>query len=133
MSNNSNSGSLPGPSGGRCEAAHVDDPRPCDGPPDAVKIVDRTGAAAAGCLLHAAALLASLDGGWVHQLNGPEGSAIEVFRRAQALPPFDFLTAPRLARLDSAEPPDHPPAAADPAARARLRSPARPTRPRRSR
>jgi hypothetical protein len=79
------------PTFSRCSAAHADDPRPCDGAADAVRIVDQTGASAAGCVLHGAVLLASLDGGRVYPLNGPAGSAIAAYRLAQALPAFDLL------------------------------------------
>lgn len=74
----------------RCPAAHPEDLRPCEGPPDAVRVVDREGNAAQGCLRHAATLLSSLDRGRVYPLRGSEGSAIEVYRRAQTMPPFDF-------------------------------------------
>ena len=74
----------------RCEAAHVEDKRPCEGPPTAVRIVDRTDAEATGCLLHGAALLASIEGGRVYPLDG---SAIEVYQRAQTMRPFDFARA----------------------------------------
>jgi hypothetical protein len=47
----------------------------------------------AACPLHGAALLASLDGGRVYPLNGPNGSAIAVYAFARTLPPFDFLTS----------------------------------------
>jgi hypothetical protein len=77
----------------RCAAAHGEDPRPCEGATDAVQIVDQAGVAVAACLLHGAVLLASLDGARVYPLNGPEGSAITVFTRAQTLPPFDFLSS----------------------------------------
>ncbi len=75
----------------RCAAAHVSDPRPCQGQPDAVRVVDQTGAGAEACLLHGAVLLASLHHGWVYPLHGPQGSAITVYQRARDLPPFDFL------------------------------------------
>lgn len=75
----------------RCAAAHSDDVRQCEGQRNAVQIVDRTGASVAGCVLHGAVLLASLEGGRVAPLNGPDGAAIEAFRRAQVVPPFDFL------------------------------------------
>jgi hypothetical protein len=75
----------------RCPAAHVEDPRPCDGPPDAVRIGDRLGAGVAACPLHGAVLLASLDGGRVYPLAGPNGSAIAVYALARKLPPFDYL------------------------------------------
>lgn len=75
----------------RCAAAHSDDVRQCEGQRNAVQIIDRTGASVAGCVLHGAVLLASLEGGRVAPLNGPDGAAIEAFRRAQVVPPFDFL------------------------------------------
>jgi hypothetical protein len=77
---------------GRCAAAHADDHRPCDGLADAIQVVDRTGSSVAACLLHGAVLLASLDGGRVYPLNGPDGSAIAAYTRARSLRPFDFLT-----------------------------------------
>lgn len=80
----------------RCAAAHAEDPRPCDGPGDTVRIVDRAGAEVAACPLHGAVLLASLDRGRVYPLNGPDGAAITVYVRARALPPFDFLTGSEL-------------------------------------
>ena len=40
----------------------------------------------------------------MYRLNGPEGSAIEVFKRSQTMKPFEFLMAPRLAAQDSASP-----------------------------
>ncbi|BCB85847.1 hypothetical protein [Phytohabitans suffuscus] len=57
-----------------------------------MRVIDRTGASATGCVLHGAVLLASLDGGRVYPLNGPAGSAIAVHRLAQSLPAFDFLS-----------------------------------------
>ena len=88
---------------GQCSAAHVEDPRPCDGPTDSVRIIDQTGAATSACLLHGAALLASLERGRVYPLNGPDGSAITVFTRAQTLPALDFLTGPGVAPVTTAE------------------------------
>lgn len=73
----------------RCAAAHVEDPRRCDGPADAVRIRDREGAEAAGCVLHGAVLLASLDGGTVHP-GSVAGAATKTFQRAAALRPFLF-------------------------------------------
>ena len=64
---------------GRCAAAHVADPRPYEGLKDGVQIVDQTDAAVSACVLHGAVLLASLEGGRVYPLNGPDGSAIAVF------------------------------------------------------
>jgi hypothetical protein len=75
----------------RCAAAHVEDPSDCDGPAAAVRIVDRDNADVLGCPRHGAVTLASIDGGRVYQ--GPDcrdGDAIEVYRRAQILPPLAF-------------------------------------------
>jgi hypothetical protein len=69
---------------GWCEAAHPDDRSPCEGPRDAVRIVDSTGGHALGCLRHAAVLLAALVGGRVYPLSVP-GAAIEVYHRAARL------------------------------------------------
>ena len=88
---------------GRCTAAHVLDPRPCEGAPDTVQIVDQTGGGVAACLLHGAVLLASLDGGRVYPLGVPEGCAISVYVRARSLPPFDFLLDPSVSRMDASE------------------------------
>jgi hypothetical protein len=84
----------PGYGHGRCKAAHVADPRGCEGRPDAVRIVDQTGASTEACLRHGAVLLASLHHGRVYPLHGPHWSAILAYTRAQELPPFDFLTGP---------------------------------------
>jgi hypothetical protein len=84
----------------RCPAAHADDPRPCDGRPDAVRIVDRAGGSAPACLLHGAVLLASLEQGRVYPLADPAGSAIAVFQRARTMPPFDFLDRAGLGSSD---------------------------------
>jgi hypothetical protein len=83
----------------RCPAAHAEDSRSCDGPTDAVRIVDRTGAEVAACPLHGAVLLASLDGGRVFPLNGPAGSAIAVYVRARALPSSDFMRSQSTGRV----------------------------------
>lgn len=84
----------PSTSAPRCPAAHPADPRGCEGQPNAVRIVDQTGADIQACLLHGAVLLASIHRGRVHPLHGPQGSAIAVYTRARDLPPFDFLTGP---------------------------------------
>jgi hypothetical protein len=65
-----------------CAAAHIDDPRPCDGPADAVVVRDKFGGEASGCVRHAAAMLAAVDGSTVHAGSVP-GAAIEAFKRAQ--------------------------------------------------
>lgn len=76
---------------GQCPAAHVEDHRPCEGPSDAVRIVDRVGGEVSGCVRHGAVLLASLDGARVFP-GSVGGAAIEVYARAQRRRPFDFDT-----------------------------------------
>lgn len=68
----------------RCEAAHRDDRSPCEGPPDAVRIVDAAGGQAFGCRRHVAKLLAALAGGRVYPAAA-QGAAIEVYHRAAQL------------------------------------------------
>lgn len=104
----------------RCEAAHADDPSPCDGPVNLVRILSANGDQTLGCLRHGAVLLASLESGIVRQ--GPAGvpnAAITVHMRARGLKPFAFGTAggpypqqpdPSLTALTSAPDPDDPPA-----------------------
>ena len=73
---------------GRCPAAHPEDPAPCEGPV-VVQVTDAFGGEVVGCVLHGARLYASLTDPRVYPLPGAaEGAAIEVYRRAQALPPF---------------------------------------------
>jgi hypothetical protein len=73
----------------RCEAAHVEDRRPCEGRSDAVRIIDREGNQAWGCVLHGAKLLASLDNARVI-VGTVDGAAIETYQRARDIKPFDF-------------------------------------------
>lgn len=73
----------------RCAAAHPEDRSACEGPLDAVRVVDQAGAAVSGCVRHGAALLASLDGGRVYP-DSVQGAAIETYKRAQDLRPFEF-------------------------------------------
>jgi hypothetical protein len=81
-------------SGLRCEAAHAEDPTECEGPQDAVRVVDRHGDAQTGCVNHASAYLASLEGGRVYPASVP-GAAIEVYERAKRRRPFDFMFEPQ--------------------------------------
>lgn len=91
----------------RCQAAHRDDPTPCEGPHDAVEIRDRFMSRARdamtvgtlGCVHHGARLLASIDGGRVYP--GPSNDtgrtpgnsgAIDAYRRAQTTLPFAWHT-----------------------------------------
>jgi hypothetical protein len=80
----------------RCAAAHPEDPTPCDGPP-VVTVLDAKNAGADGCEHHGARLLASLEGGRVYALpDAPDGAAIRVFKAAQGIRPFAWVTdAPR--------------------------------------
>lgn len=81
--------------GGRCPAAHGDDPTPCTGPA-VVTVLDRQNAGADGCEHHAARLLASLDGGRVCNLpDAPEGAAIRVYNAADSVRPFPWMAGPR--------------------------------------
>lgn len=73
----------------RCAAAHGDDRSRCDGPVDAVRVVDRAGAEVAGCVRHASVLLASVAGARVYP-GSVAGAAVEVFHRAQSRRPFTF-------------------------------------------
>ncbi|HEY8981733.1 MAG TPA: hypothetical protein VIU15_19375 [Streptomyces sp.] len=76
----------------RCPAAHPDDPTPCDGPP-VVTVLDRQNAGANGCEHHGARLLASLEGGRVYALpDAPAGAAIRVFKAADGIHPFPWIT-----------------------------------------
>lgn len=81
----------------RCPAAHPEDPDLCDGPP-VVTVLDAQNAGADGCEHHGARLLASLEGGRVYPLpDAPEGAAIRVFKAADSLRPFPWMTdAPRV-------------------------------------
>ncbi len=74
----------------RCPGAHAEDESPCDGPPDAVRVVDQHGAGQDACVNHGSALLASLKDARVER-GSVDGAAIEAYRRAQTRTPFDFL------------------------------------------
>lgn len=76
---------------GRCAAAHPEDRTLCEGPIDAVKIVDVVGEEVTGCVHHGAVLLASLRDGRVYPGPGDvDGAAIEVYNRARHRRPFDL-------------------------------------------
>ncbi|MFG2820243.1 hypothetical protein ACGFX4_12530 [Kitasatospora sp. NPDC048365] len=75
----------------RCEAAHLGDPSPCQGPRDAVTVLDRHGDSAAACVHHGIRLYASLIGPRVHPGSVP-GAAITVHQRAQTTSAFAWLT-----------------------------------------
>lgn len=80
----------------RCPAAHPEDPDPCNGPV-VVTVLDATNAGLDGCEHHGARMLASLDHGRVYALpDAPDGAAVRVFKAADGLRPFPWLTnAPR--------------------------------------
>jgi hypothetical protein len=79
---------------GRCAAAHVEDPSPCDSAPDTVVIEDSwIHQATTGCLRHGAVALATLDR--YHRAvrlgpGGKQGDAITVYKRAERLPAYAF-------------------------------------------
>jgi len=77
-----------------CAAAHPDDSSACDGLPDAVRVVDRTGAATLGCIHHAAMMLASIIGARVYP-GSVDGAAIAAFNRAAGMTPFAFHRSAR--------------------------------------
>lgn len=75
----------------RCQAAHPEDPTPCDGP-TVVTVLDAYQASADGCEHHATRLLATLDGGRVYGLPHAEpGTAVRAFKTARALRPFCWI------------------------------------------
>jgi hypothetical protein len=62
-----------------------------------VTVLDRQNVGAEGCEHHGARLLASLEGGRVYALpDAPAGAAIRVFKAADGIRPFPWMTdAPR--------------------------------------
>ncbi|MBD3550848.1 hypothetical protein [Streptomyces sp. SP18CM02] len=80
---------------GRCTAAHIEDPTPCQGPRDAVTILDGTGNVATGCEHHGARMLASLGGAHIEP-GSVVGAATRAFAASQAIRPFCWYeTGPR--------------------------------------
>ncbi|MFD8082718.1 hypothetical protein ACFV4F_13615 [Kitasatospora sp. NPDC059722] len=73
-----------------CEAAHLGDTTSCEGPLDAVTVLDRHGDAAKACVHHGTRLYASLINPRVHVGSVP-GAAIEVYNRAQTTSAFAWL------------------------------------------
>lgn len=85
-------------------AALLADPRPCEGEPDEVRVIDQTGQGTSACLLHGAVLLASLEGGRIFPGYGGHASAIHVRCRAREMRPFDGVwTGPGVARVTTLE------------------------------
>ncbi|MFJ8626239.1 hypothetical protein ACIRD3_25850 [Kitasatospora sp. NPDC093550] len=74
----------------RCEAAHLGDASPCEGPLDAVTVLNRYGDAAKACVHHGTRLYASLIGPRVQPGSVP-GAAVEVHNRAQTTSAFAWL------------------------------------------
>ncbi|MFJ1932678.1 hypothetical protein ACIOGZ_08395 [Kitasatospora sp. NPDC088160] len=74
----------------RCEAAHLGDASPCEGPRDAVTVLDRHGDTAKACVHHGTRLYASLIRPRVHPGNVP-GAALQVYYRAQTTTAFAWL------------------------------------------
>ncbi len=79
------------PQNTRCPAAHPEDPTPCEGPADAVKVIDQHHSEVRGCVHHAARLYASLVGPRVYPV-AVESAALEVYYRAQRTEPFAWHT-----------------------------------------
>ncbi|MEU1287551.1 hypothetical protein [Kitasatospora sp. NPDC005856] len=74
----------------RCEAAHLGDASPCEGPRDAVTVLDRRGDGAKACVHHGTRLYASLIDPRVHPGSVP-GAALDVHHRAQSTSAFAWL------------------------------------------
>ncbi len=77
--------------GPRCQAANAEDPTPCEGDREAVRVVDKLGGEALGCVHHAARLYATLEDPRVYP-NGDanNGKALEVYHRAADLKPWPW-------------------------------------------
>lgn len=77
--------------GPRCQAANAEDPTPCEGDREAVRVLDKVGGEALGCVHHAARLYATLDDPRVYP-NGENnaGKALEVYHRAADLKPWPW-------------------------------------------
>ncbi|MCX4606804.1 hypothetical protein OG402_40985 [Streptomyces anulatus] len=79
----------------RCTAAHIEDPTPCQGPDDAVTILDGAGNAAAGCEHHGARMAASIDGARIEP-GSVVGAATRASAASQTIRPFCWYeSAPR--------------------------------------
>ena len=89
--------SSPGPSvavrPGRCAAAAPQDPAPCSGAADEVRVRETGGTATNGCALHAAALLTLLPQGRL-EAGSRAGAVFEAYRLARptyGARSFEFL------------------------------------------
>jgi hypothetical protein len=80
----------------RCAAAHPDDPSPCEGVQQVVRIVVGADEVLA-CIQHGARLYASVDGAEVYPVGPPDGpnaeAAREVVREATGMKPFFWMAA----------------------------------------
>jgi hypothetical protein len=79
---------------GRCQAAHRDDRSPCQGPHNAVRVLDRAGQARYGCVHHAAVAVASIAGARVRP-GSQLGAAFEAYQRARTRRPFESAPGDR--------------------------------------
>ncbi|MDX5526166.1 hypothetical protein PV677_36465 [Streptomyces sp. DE06-01C] len=83
------------PPADRCTAAHIEDPTPCQGPHDAVTILDGTGNVATGCEHHGARMLASIDDARIEP-GSVVGAATRAFAASRTIRPFCWYEdAPR--------------------------------------
>ncbi|AUY51261.1 hypothetical protein [Streptomyces sp. CB01881] len=83
----------------RCEAAHLGDASPCEGPRDAVTVLNRHGDAAKACVHHGTRLYASLIDPRVRPVSVP-GAATDVCNGAQATSAFAWLDHHQLPNED---------------------------------
>lgn len=72
-----------------CPAAHSGDHRPCSGPHDEVTLVDGSGRVFDGCVRHAAATVATVEGIDV-QPGARQGAMAETLQQASQRQPYDF-------------------------------------------
>lgn len=79
---------------GRCAAAHDDDPTPCVGPHDAVRILDPQDYEVWGCEHHAARLLASIEGARAYP-GSVSGAATRAYKASDTIRPFAWVDGPR--------------------------------------
>lgn len=82
------------PGASRCPAAHVEDPTGCEGPQDAVRILDMAGTETLACVHHGARLYASLVRPRVYPA-AVTSAALAVYTRAHTTPPFAWVNRHR--------------------------------------
>ncbi|MFF4763339.1 hypothetical protein [Streptomyces sp. NPDC001276] len=78
----------------RCAAAHPEDPTPCNGPHDAVRVLGANGSYADGCEHHGARMLASVEGARAVDGSVPAASA-RVAMASGIIRPFPWVDGPR--------------------------------------